>query len=157
MAWQMREYDDQTYRPDSQDETQSDTYYADVGSQIDELYDGPASASSRPTRKAASDAEAKMTPFFTGGGALDSQTTDTQWEASLEFTREQFDVLSSRFQWKNGRFYASEGEPVDVTRAFDPVSPYVTPATPGDTRAQVSPNVLHGEVTVDVVKEELGK
>lgn len=72
--------------------------------------------------------------MFASGGALDSQTTDSQWETGLDFTREQFDILCMRYEWKNGKFWASDGEPVDVSHAFDPASPYVTPGTPEDTR-----------------------
>lgn len=36
MQWQAREYDEGTYHPETQDDTQSDTYFD--GSQVDQLY-----------------------------------------------------------------------------------------------------------------------
>lgn len=72
--------------------------------------------------------------MFAPGGLLDSQTTDSQWEVGLSFTLKQFAELCVRYEWKNGQFFTRSGEAVDVTHAFDPNSPYVTPATPEDPR-----------------------
>lgn len=73
-------------------------------------------------------------PFslFAHGGALDSQTTDSQWADSL--TAEQHATLLQRFDFKNGHWFSSEGERMDVSHAFDAKSPYVTPMTPPDSR-----------------------
>lgn len=91
--------------------------------------------------------------MFAPGGALDSQTTESQWEAGLGLTPDEFARLCSQFEWRDGRFFDAEG-PVDVSRAFDPVSPYISPATPEDARVAVN-NLEEANSTVN--KKDVGK
>lgn len=95
--------------------------------------------------------------MFAPGGALDSQTTDSQWEVGLGFTAEEFESLRTQFKWREGRFVDRDGQPVDVTHVFDPVSPYITPATPKDARVLVESDI---KLKVDIPaqeKKEVGK
>lgn len=71
--------------------------------------------------------------MFTHGGALDSQTTDSQWESGL--TDEQHEaLLKSGLDFKEGKWFTHDGEPMDVSLAFDPDSPCLVPGTPTDSR-----------------------
>ncbi|KAK7682684.1 hypothetical protein QCA50_014067 [Cerrena zonata] len=117
MHWQDRELDEGSYRPDS---------YAE--SQVDELADRRVN----PSRKVSSTGIGKTADLFAHGGALDSQTTDSQWADS--FTAEQHATLLQRFNFRDGHWFSSEGERLDVSHAFDAKSPFVTPMTPPDLR-----------------------
>ncbi|KAK7685094.1 hypothetical protein QCA50_011931 [Cerrena zonata] len=134
MNWIARDFDEGSYRPDpdSYDSQEDFAPYeakpnlkVGVGLRVD------------TPRKVAAAGSAKTAQMFTYGGALDSQTTDSQWETSL--TADQHESLVEMgLDFKEGKWFTSDGEPMDVSLAFDPVSPCLVPGTPTDSRVPKS-------------------
>ncbi|KAK7681973.1 hypothetical protein QCA50_014936 [Cerrena zonata] len=120
MHWHDHEYDEGSYRPGSYDE-----------SQVDELADRRVN----PSQRVSSTGIDKTADLFAHGGALDLQTTDSQWENGI--TAEQHATLLQCFHFKDSHWFSGEGECLDVSHAFDVKSPCITPMTPTNSRLPI--------------------
>ncbi|KAK7677481.1 hypothetical protein QCA50_019594 [Cerrena zonata] len=119
--------------------------YNDEGSYCPDSYDSQISNDAKQAthlaanrrvnaeRKVSAAGSTKTAEMFAFGGALDSQTMDSQWESI--HTAKEHEVLLGCFDYKDGRWFnKSDGEPMDVSHAFDAVSPYIMPATPDESQ-----------------------
>ncbi|KAK7694522.1 hypothetical protein QCA50_001708 [Cerrena zonata] len=133
---QTHEFDAESYRPDSyeQESYLPDSY--DTQAYSPECISSDSEDDHTLGRKVAASGQEKTAVMFAAGGALDSQTTDSQWERTLTTVTDsdQHEILRERFVYKNGQYYSEDGEPMDVRRAFSPNSPCIVPGTPTDTR-----------------------